>query len=240
MKALILNSGMGKRIGALTFKHPKCMIEITEKETILSRQLKLIRGFGITEVIMTTGPFERTLIDYCDSLNLPLKYVFVNNPLYEKTNYIYSIYLAREYLDDDLLLVHGDMVFQGEVLESILEQNKSVMTVSSTLPLPVKDFKAVIKDGIITKIAVDIFGDAMTAQPLYRLKKGDWRIWLEEIKEFCEQNQVTCYAEDAFNRISNRCHIYPLDYKNQLCNEIDTMEDLQIVKKKLALLQLQN
>ncbi len=57
MKALILNSGMGKRMGPLTSEHPKCMTEISESDTILSRQLKLIAAAGIKEVVMTTGAF---------------------------------------------------------------------------------------------------------------------------------------------------------------------------------------
>ena len=54
MRVLILNSGMGKRMGALTSEHPKCMREIDGRETILSRQLKLLQQCGIIEVIMTT------------------------------------------------------------------------------------------------------------------------------------------------------------------------------------------
>ena len=50
MKAVILNSGMGKRMGVLTSEHPKCMTEISENETILSRQLKQLAEVGINEV----------------------------------------------------------------------------------------------------------------------------------------------------------------------------------------------
>jgi len=72
MKALILNSGMGKRMGVLTSEHPKCMTEIGEGETILSRQLKQLQQCGITEVVMTTGLFNKALVDYCNSLNLAM------------------------------------------------------------------------------------------------------------------------------------------------------------------------
>lgn len=58
MKALILNSGLGHRMGVLTSEHPKCMTEVSSKDTILSRQLKLIASSGIKEVIMTTGYFD--------------------------------------------------------------------------------------------------------------------------------------------------------------------------------------
>ena len=55
MKALILNSGLGSRMGVLTSEHPKCMTEISPRETILSRQLRQISEAGIREVVITTG-----------------------------------------------------------------------------------------------------------------------------------------------------------------------------------------
>ena len=83
MKALILNSGMGTRMGVLTSEHPKCMTELPGKETILSRQLSMLAEAGIEEVILTTGYFDGILVEYCRSLDLPLKYTFVKNPDYE-------------------------------------------------------------------------------------------------------------------------------------------------------------
>ena len=64
MKALILNSGMGSRMGVLTSEHPKCMTEISNKETILSRQLHALVEAGIEDVIITTGYFDTVLVNY--------------------------------------------------------------------------------------------------------------------------------------------------------------------------------
>ena len=64
MKALILNSGLGSRMGGvLTSEHPKCMTKISTHETILSRQLRLLSDAGIEEIIMTTGFFESVLVE---------------------------------------------------------------------------------------------------------------------------------------------------------------------------------
>lgn len=234
MKALILNSGLGHRMGVLTSEHPKCMTEISDTDTILSRQLKLIVAAGIKEVVMTTGYFDEVLVQYCNSLNLPLNFTFVNNPLYAETNYIYSIYCAREYLDDDILLMHGDLVFEYSVLEDLLVFSKSCMKVSSTVALPEKDFKAVVHNGRVEKVGVEYFTDAMEAQALYKLKKDDWKLWLNEIIAFCETNNRKCYAENAFNGISDKCAIYAYDVKNRLCSEIDTPEDLKMVSERLS------
>lgn len=147
MKALILNSGMGSRMGTLTNEHPKCMTEIAQGETIISRQLKMLAAAGIKDIVITTGLFDQVLVKYCESLDLPVNYTFVNNPDYDKTNYIYSIALANEYLNDDIVLMHGDLVFEASVLYDVLHVQHSCMAVSSTLPLPKKDFKAVLDDG---------------------------------------------------------------------------------------------
>jgi phosphoenolpyruvate phosphomutase len=141
MKALILNSGLGHRMGVITNEHPKCMTEISYKDTILSRQLRQLVSFGIEEVVMTTGYYDKILVDYCDALHLPLKFTFVNNPEYATTNYIYSIYCAKDHLkDDDIILMHGDLVFESQVMEAVMSSEKSCMAVSSTLPLPEKDY----------------------------------------------------------------------------------------------------
>ena len=234
MKALILNSGLGRRMGVLTSEHPKCMTEISGTETILSRQLRLLAAAGIRDVVITTGYFDNIIVNYCHSLRLPLEITFVNNPRYAETNYIYSIYCARELLDDDILLLHGDLVFEPSVLDDLLAAENSCMKVSSTLPLPEKDFKAVVRDGRVYQVGVEFFSSAMEAQALYKLNRADWRVWLAEIVRFCESGQDNCYAEKALNGISEHCPIYACDVGNRLCAEIDTPEDLAAVSARLA------
>lgn len=234
MKAIILNSGLGHRMGSITDTHPKCMTEISSDNTILSRQLKKLVAFGVNKVIMTTGYYNSILEDYCKGLHLPIQFTFVNNPIYDKTNYIYSIYCARDYLkDDDVILMHGDLVFEPLVLEAILDSKVSCMAVSSTLPLPDKDFKAVIRDGRIEKVGIEFFDNAMAAQPLYKLLKEDWLVWLDAIERFCENDDRKCYAENAFNQVSDRCRIYPIDVRDMLCAEIDTPQDLETVSARV-------
>ena len=234
MKALILNSGLGHRMGDLTKEHPKCMTDISTTETILSRQLRLISEAGINEVIMTTGYYNEILASYSLSLGYKLKFSFVLNPIYDKTNYIYSIYCARELLkNEDILLLHGDLVFEASVLNDLLNQKDSCMKVSSTIPLPDKDFKAVVENGLVKKVGVEFFNNAMEAQALYKLNKKDWQLWLDKICDFCEADNCKCYAEVALNLITDKCLIKALDVKNHLCSEIDTPEDLEIVTKRL-------
>lgn len=233
MRVLILNSGLGSRMGVLTSEHPKCMTEISLKDTILSRQLKMIVDAGINEVVITTGYYDGILVKYCQSLELPLRFTFVNNPFYNQTNYIYSIYCAKDYLDDDIILMHGDLVFENEVFDRVVASPVSCMTVSSTQPLPEKDFKARVVDGKVIAVGVDIFNEAMEAQALYHLKKKDWRVWLDKIVEFCENDKRKVYAENALNELRGAANIHALDVKDLLCAEIDNPEDLAVVSGKL-------
>lgn len=236
MKALILNSGMGTRMGVLTSEQPKCMTEISATETILSRQLHQIVYSGIKQVVITTGYYDKVLESYCEQLDLPLEYTFVKNPVYDKTNYIYSIYCAREFLDDDILLMHGDLVFENSVFDSLLDFDGSCMAVSTTAPLPQKDFKAVLCEGRIDKVGIEFFENAVAAQPLYKISRADWRVWLDNIAAYCESGEQAkrkCYAENAFNEVSQKCVIKPFDVGTGLCSEIDDPCDLQRVSAAL-------
>ena len=233
MKVLILNSGLGHRMGVLTSEHPKCMTEISNNETILSRQLRLIAEAGINDVVITTGYYDDVLVKYCRHLDLPLHIEFVKNPEYDKTNYIYSIYCAKHLLDDDIILMHGDLVFENAVFDALIANEGSCMAVSSTAELPEKDFKAVISDGTIKKVGIEFFTDAMAAQPLYKLEKKDWLVWLERITQFCDNDNRKCYAENAFNEVSDFCVITPLDVEGALCAEIDTPDDLAVISARL-------
>lgn len=234
MKALILNSGVGSRMGGMTAKQPKCMTEISSRETILSRQLQQLVDIGIKDVVITTGAFADVLVKYVQGLALPLNICFVYNDKFAETNYIYSIYKARELLQNtDILLMHGDMVFENSVVDALMNVFGSAMTVSSTCEIPQKDFKAVICGEKIDKIGVEFFEHVMAAQPLYKLSQYDWQKWLNKIMEFCEAGKVDCYAEKALNEIGTQLNIQPLDVKNMLCSEIDNSEDLAVVSSKL-------
>lgn len=233
MKALILNSGLGKRMGKYTEMKPKCMVPLTEKETIVARQLLMLEQAGIKDVVMTTGPYAEVLERHIEELGLSLKIQYVNNPKYSETNYIYSIYLAKEYLDDEIIMMHGDLVFEQNVLDNIVNSEHSCMTVSSTLELPEKDFKAVLEDGRIHAVGIEFMQDSVVAQPLYHFTKKDWCVWLDEIKAFCEAGEVNCYAENAFNRVSEHMELLPYDYKDLLCMEVDKEEDLLAVRTLL-------
>ena len=150
MKALILNSGVGHRMGGLTADKPKGMTDIGGGYTILSRQLTQLSRLGVRDVVITTGPFPELLRAHVAELLLPLSVEYVHSPVYASTNYIMSMHLAAPHLiGQDVLLCHGDLVMETSVLRALLESPVSVMAVDSSLPLPAKDFKAKLRNGAI-------------------------------------------------------------------------------------------
>jgi len=230
VKALILNSGTGTRMGELTTNRCKCMVEIADGRAIIDEQLTRLIKCGITNFCITTGLFSNGLESYIRENYDGVNFEFVNNPLYASTNYIYSIYLARDILSDDILLLHGDLVFEMSVLQDVLSSSQSVMVVDSTKPLPPKDFKAEVQNGKIVRVGVDIFDNALYAQPLYKLFKKDWEVLLEEICRFCVEGNTGVYAENALNNVIDIMDLNPLDVKGRLCFEIDNMDDLNYAK----------
>lgn len=228
MKALILNSGIGKRMGELTKTKNKCMAELSPGMAIIDWQLQLLQREGIEEAVITTGPFSDALEEHVTRRHPGIHFMFRHNPIYDSTNYIYSIALAQDVLQgEEILLMHGDLVFEQSVLHDIKESTSSVMAVDKSLPLPEKDFKAVVQGGKITKVGVEFFDNAYAAQPLYKLSKEEWSLWLTEILAFCEKGDRGVYAEHALNEISSHINLKPFDVNTRICMEVDNLEDLE-------------
>jgi len=221
-------------MGLLTQDKPKCMAELQPNMTLIKLQLMNLADAGIDEVVITTGPFAK-LLEYYVRENFPeMNFTFVNNPLYESTNYIYSIALAHDFLqDDDILLLHGDLVFELSVLQDIMKCKSSAMVVDSSLPLPEKDFKAVLDGEKIKAVGIEFFNNACAAQPLYKLNRADWLIWLEAIMAFCEKGNRKVYAENALNTVSENMQLYKFDVKGRICTEVDDAQDLEKCRKQV-------
>lgn len=233
MTALLLNSGMGSRMGALTQDCPKCMCDIGAGHTIISWQLELLRQHDVRKVVITTGPFEKKLKEHVKAHGHGLQITFVNNPVYQTTNYIYSMLLAKEYLQDDILLLHGDLVLEHSVLQNLLDAPASSVAVDSSLPLPEKDFKACIRRGKVSAIGTTFFGnDCYACQPAYKWLSSDFQLWMAAIETHCKNGDVKIYAENAFNEMQEKPVLLSIELNGRLCNEIDNPEDREMVAKR--------
>jgi len=232
MKGIILASGIGKRLRPLTYEIPKPLIKIIEDKTILDYQIDNLIGCGIRNIIITTGPFEDKIKMHVKEKYPDLKVSYVNNPKYETTNYIYSIWLTKGLIDDDIILLHGDLLFDKKLLEKLInEKCENCVLVNRNIKPPEKDFKAVIENNRVVKIGVEFSGEnAFFSAPLYKFSNSDFLCWLDEVERFIKKGDIKRYAEDAFNKISDKIVLHPLYFDDELCMEIDTMEDLEIAR----------
>lgn len=120
MQVIILAAGMGKRLGELTKNNTKCMIQVNGK-TLIERALTQFSALDLKKIIMVIGYKGDELREFLgDSFNgLPIEYII--NPIYDVTNNIYSLFLAKEQLQqDDTLLIESDLIFEDRVLEKVL------------------------------------------------------------------------------------------------------------------------
>jgi len=236
MKAIILNSGMGSRLEELTENVPKSMININNNQTIFSKTINTLKNFNIDEFIITTGYLKNVLKDYALNNFPDINFTFVDNPVYDSTNYIKSLDYIEDDITDDLLLLHGDLVFDEEVVTKLIKSNKSSMVVDSQTNIPQKDFKAKVVDGQIKQVSVDYFGDdALACQPLYKLLNKDWIVWKKKIREYCDEGNTNVYAEEALNELLyDKVSIDAMDIQGYYCSEIDTKEDLRRYQDKFG------
>ncbi len=226
MKAIIFNSGLGCRMGEFTEKNHKSMSLLKDGETILHRQIRLLSNEGIKDFVITTGPFEEQL--KAEATDFPdLNFTFVRNEIYDKTNYIYSMYLARKYIDDDMVFLHGDLVFNQKLVHDILNSDDiNVATVNFKKALPEKDFKCRVKDDKIIEVSIHIFDeDCYAFQPFYKLDKATTAAWIGKVVEFIHDDENKCYAENALNKIFPALNIRAFSYEGYYIDEIDNLDD---------------
>jgi len=239
VKAFIFNSGLGSRLGDLTADKPKCMVRLSNGESIFERQLRILFTCGIREFVVTTGPYIEQLQEVRSAFEAKgCRITFVPNDCYAQTNYIYSMFLAREYLKDDtFLMLHGDLVFDCAYAQKIIMADaSSVGSVNPSNSLPSKDFKARIRNGSITKVSVDIFDEECVAfQPFYKLSPYAMELWVNAVVEFVERDDTGVYAENAANEVFDKMEVKAFSYEGHLVEEIDTLDDLKRVSSAIRL-----
>ena len=128
-KAIILAAGLGLRLRSLTNNLPKCLVEVNGK-SILRNQLECLEKNRIEETIIVIGYMKDKIVDEIGHKFGNMKITYVVNNIFDKTNNIYSLWLARDYLKEGCILIEGDMMFEEEVLKRILnspEDNLSVL-----------------------------------------------------------------------------------------------------------------
>ena len=131
MQAVILAAGMGKRLRDLTENNTKCMVKVNGVP-LIDRMLNIISGYKLSRIVIVVGYQAESLKAHISSLSCGIPIEFVENPIYDKTNNIYSLALAQQHLsEDDTILLESDLIFESRILDKILSsKNKNVALVA--------------------------------------------------------------------------------------------------------------
>ena len=127
MQAVILAAGMGKRLKDLTQDNTKCMVKVNGV-TMIERSLRIRDKKHLSRIVIVVGYEGQKLIDYIETLQITTPICYIDNPIYNKTNNIYSLALASEYLcSEDTLLLESDLIFEESLIDELLNDPRETL-----------------------------------------------------------------------------------------------------------------
>jgi choline kinase len=232
MKAVILAAGIASRLRPLTNNTPKCLLKVGEK-CILQLTLENLIVNNITDLVIVTGYLHKQISDFITKNFPQLNVEYIYNDVYDSTNNIYSLWLAKEaLLGNDMLLMDSDIIFDAKIIAALLESGYENC-------LALKRHK--VGDEEI-KVKVDVQGRVLEISKIVDPKEAIGEsigiekfdaaslIKLFEIidRKVVTEKMVNIFYEVAFEEmIREGGNLYIVDTTDYICMEIDTAADLE-------------
>jgi histidinol-phosphate/aromatic aminotransferase/cobyric acid decarboxylase-like protein len=222
MQAVILAAGMGKRLKELTQNSTKCMVKVNGR-TLIERMLSQLEKRDFSRIVIVVGYEGQKLIDYISTLNVKKPIVYINNPIYDKTNNIYSLSLAKDYLcREDTMLFESDLIFEDALIDMLFEDPRDTLAL-------VDKYESWM-DGTCVKIAEDDTIEAFVPGKKFKF---------DEIKSYYKT--VNIYK---FSKHFSQTHYVPFleaytkalgdnEYYEQVLRVITMLDDPEIKAKRL-------
>lgn len=223
MQAIILAAGMGKRLKELTEHNTKCMVRVNG-ETLIERMLSQLDALTLERIVIVVGYKQEVLKDYIRELPTKTPIIFVENTIYDKTNNIYSLYLAKDYLlEKDTLLLESDLIFEDAILEELVNDERDTLAL-------VDKYESWMS-GTCVKLGADDSIEAFVPGKSFRF---------EEIKDYYKT--VNVYK---FSRKFSETHYVPFleayshalgnnEYYEQVLRVITMLDEPGIAAKRLT------
>jgi choline kinase len=237
MKGLILAAGFGKRLQPITNKIPKCLVEVKGKPLLVS-SLNNMKKVGIDEAIIVTGHKNDIVISTIGFEFNGMKIIYVHNKNYESTNNIYSLWLARDYIDDDIILAECDLYYNVKLLEDLLTSDADCTILTS-------DFNEKTMDGTIIEIDSNYRAKALVTKKaqgkgynysnskktinIYKFSKNFIvEKFIPSIDNYIKSQNANSYYELVLGSLIyyNNDNIKVINEPENLWYEIDNIEDL--------------
>ncbi|MCI7322092.1 MAG: aminotransferase class I/II-fold pyridoxal phosphate-dependent enzyme [Lachnospiraceae bacterium] len=238
MQAVILAAGMGKRLQSLTSNSPKCMVEVNGI-TLIERALRILDKKNLSRIVIVVGYKKKVLLDFIENLHIGTPVIFVDNDEYEKTNNIYSLFLAKDYLvEESTLLLESDIIFEENIIDDVLNDKRETLAVVDKFAswmdgtcmevdendsilefIPGKYLKFEEKDKYYKTVNIYKFS-----------KEFLCNVYLPFLEAYLGAMGVNEYYESVIKLIAmlDNCNIKAKRLSGQIWYEIDDIQDLDI------------
>lgn len=235
---------MGRRLGELTEGNTKCMLEVNG-EKLIDRVVRKLSTLELNRIVIVAGYERSNLIDYIKSTYPELDIEFVENPVYDRTNNIYSLWLARDYLmSDDTLLLESDLIFEDSVIDCAIESPYPNLALVAKYE-PWMDGTMICKDcndNIVTFIPKSAFDYADTDSyfktvNIYKLSRDfSSQRYLPFLEAYIKAMGNNEYYEQVLRVMTliDNCEIKAVDIAGRKWYEIDDVQDLRIAETIFA------
>lgn len=233
MKVLFLAAGLANRLRPLTNQKTKTLIDLGGK-SIMEHSLESLTSRGFRDFVFVSGHGHEFLKEGVESLSrrLNFKYIILFNQDFEKKNNCSSVLLALDYLDDHVLLINSDVVYDPAILDEVVDRFETSLVIDDYKQLTEESMKVFVKDGCVTKInkalAIDeSFGEYIGISILHRdtlpaLKKALQKVVAET---------PHLYYEDGYDLLFARMPFKVLSTKGRKWIEVDNHDDLALARK---------
>lgn len=224
MKAIILAAGRGTRMLALTEDVPKCLLQVGGR-SILEHQLGLIKVGGISEIAIVTG-FGAEKIRKAGGNGI----TYVHNSEYVSTNSIYSLFLAADHLDSDVLLLNSDVLVGPEIMNLVIgEDCPNAIAVDFDKQLVDGEMNVKVSDGYVSEISKNIPAEDADAESVQLAKLGaeSAREFKKEIISLVENNSSSLFPTDAYKPVIEHHGLRAVGVRGNQWLDVDTPSDYE-------------
>ena len=232
MKTIILAAGISKRLRPLTNKIPKCLLKINNS-TILERTIKACLNNNLKDIIIVTGHGHDYVLKEVENLKNKQSFnsQLIFNKHYEDMNNCYSLYLGVKDIEESIIIINSDDVFDDQILANLCKENKTSLVIDNVKKLTKESMKIYYKN-IITDINKKLnieksYGEYIG---LAKINKNNIALLRDSLNKVVKDNPDLFY-EDAFQIIFNQVNFKVCNTNGLKWTEVDTPEDLEIAKK---------
>ncbi|MCH8898081.1 MAG: phosphocholine cytidylyltransferase family protein [Chloroflexi bacterium] len=240
MKGIILAAGMGTRLRPLTDVTPKCLVPVNGKP-MLEYQLECLARAGLPESVLIVGYRADQIISRIGNYYQGMAISYVKNPLFQETNNLYSLWLARDYLDDDIILTEADLLYEDDLIRELVQHPAQSVAVVDRYRPPMDGTVILAENNIANALVLKVnqgpgfsYKSALKTVNIYKLSRSAMRnLVLPELSAFVEAGRIDQYYEAIFGDLlaQKRLRMSVLGAAGFKWAEVDTREDLSAAEE---------